>query len=295
MNRKIIDIIHELNIHPIAYQKIKSVYVIKTKELDYAIKLNTNNYDIYKYLLSRDYRFYPKNYNQLNDDFDISLYINGLIINNEQKINDYIKLIALLHQKTSYKREINLDEIKDKYESIIKKINKLREYYLSINEKINHELFLSPRSYLLVRNISLIYNVLDSIELLINELYQENKEEKSIRVALLHNNVDLDHLIIGTQNYLISWDKAYFNSPIYEIEDIYRKYYNIIELNDLLSIYENVNELNLFEKKLLIINLALPKELQLTNNTYNDTKIINNEITYLSKVYKLLIKYRNEI
>ena len=290
MNNEIIEVIKKRNLHPLAYQKIKSVYVISTKDNKYVIKLNTNNYDIYKYLLSRNFLFFPENFNNLNDNYDISLFIDGIDVNKEQKINDYIKIISILHNKTSYKREIDLDEIKEKYEGLNNKINYLRNYYLELNDKLDHEMFLSPSAYLLLRNISLIYTILNNSESLLNDIYKKIKNEKSIRVSLLHNNVDLDHLIINDNEYLISWDNSYFDSPIYEIENIYRKYNSIIDLNDLIKIYQQYNELSIIEKKMLLILLAIPKELKLTNETFFDTEIINKEINYLSRVNEILQK-----
>ena len=164
MNNEIIRIVKEKNIHPIGYEKIGNVYVVDSKDKKYVIKLNTNNYDIYKYLISRDFKFFPNVFSGLNDDYDLSLYIDGLDINKEQKIADYIKLISLLHNKTSYKREIDLDEIKEKYESINNKIKLLRKYYLELNDFLDHEIFLSPSAYLLIRNISLIYSLLDKFQ-----------------------------------------------------------------------------------------------------------------------------------
>lgn len=295
MNKEIIDIIKLRNIHPIGYKRIKNVYVIDSKNNSYVIKLNTNNYDIYKYLISRDFLFFPENYNNPFDNYDISLYIDSLNVSNEQKINDYLKILSLLHKKTSYKREIDLDEIKEKYENLNNKIISLRKYYLSLNEEIDHHNFFSPSEYLLIRNISLIYSILDNSEILLNEIYKKIKDEKSIRVSLLHNNIDINHLIISDHEYLVSWDYSYFDSPIYEIEKFYRKYYQEIDLNDLLLIYENINQLTNLEKKLLIISLSIPKELKLTSNTSKDIKIINSEINYLNKVYELLIKCKNEV
>lgn len=291
MNEKIVKIIKERNIHPIEYKKINSVYVVITKDEKYVIKLNTNNYDIYKYLLSRDFLFFPKNLTNPLDNYDISTYIDGVIMDDEQKINDYLKILAILHKKTSYKREIDLDEIKEKYEILNNQIIYLKKYYLDLNEVIDHHIFFSPSEYLLIRNISLIYSILDNSEILLNEVYNKLKSEKSIKVSLLHNNIDLDHLIIGDNSYLVSWDKSYFNSPIDEIVEFYRKYYQLIDINDLLNIYESINKLTILEKQLLIINLAIPKKLELTNDTYLDTKIVNEEMTYLKTVYELLIKY----
>ena len=291
MNKDIERIIKERNIHPVSYKKINSVYIINNS---YVIKQNTNNYDIYKYLISKDFLCFPKNLTNPIDNYDISIYIDNLDINNDQKINDYLKILALLHKKTSYKREIDLDEIKEKYERLNNKIISLRRHYLDLNDKIDHQLFFSPSEYLLVKNISLIYSILDNSEILLNEVYNKLKNEKSIRVSLLHNNIDINHLIVSDKEYLVSWDKSCFNNPIYEIEEFYRRYYTIIDIKDLMMIYDGINKLDNLERGLLIINLSIPKKIELTNNTYLNTKIINDEINYLNKVYELLIEYKNE-
>ena len=288
MNKEIHEIIKKRKLHPISYQKIKNVYIVNDNKTQYVIKLNTNNYDIYKYLLSRDFPYFPKNFNNIDDDYDISLYIEGLNVSKEQRIDDYIKIISLLHNKTSYHREIDLDEIKEKYEELNNRIIYLRKYYHELNDVIDKMIFLSPSAYLLVRNISLIYSILDKNQLLLNDVYDVIKNVKSIRVSLLHNNIDLDHLIINENDYLISWDKSCFNSPIYELEEFYRKYYQSIDLDYLIKLYEKRNSLSTIEKKILLIYLSMPMEIKLTDNTFTDTNIINNEINYLNKVYSTL-------
>ena len=288
MNKELSHVIQKYQIHPKSYQKKGKVYIISDGKNNYVVKLNTNNYDIYKYLISRDFLYFPSNYNTFDDNYDLLEYIEDLPVSREQKISDYIHLVGLLHHKTSYKREIDLDEIKEKYEDLINRINYLQNYYENLNNMIDKEIFFSPAMYLLIRNISLIYSILNQSKVLLNELYGHIKNTKSIRVALLHNNVSLSHLITNNHLYLISWDKAYFASPILELENFYRTYYQDIEINDFLKIYESVNELTHDEETLLLILLSIPKEIKLSNNTYLDTQNINQEINYLNKVYGLL-------
>ena len=293
MNNEIISILKKENIHPIAYKKINSVYLVSDKTITYAIKLNINNYDIYKYLLSKGFNYFPENYNTIDTNYDITKYIIPLEVNQIEKINDYLKILSILHFKTSYIREINLDEIKLNYEKLINEINDLRNYYMNINDKLDKERFLSPAEYLLLRNISLIYTTLNISEELLNKTYEIIKNSKSIRVSLLHNNLSLDHLLINEGEYLISWDKSYFDSPIYEINSFYRKYYNYININDFLGIYEKNNKLSETERTLLIIILSIPKKIEFTNNNYENTVIVNNEINYLKSIYELLAKYNS--
>ena len=285
MNKKLYEIIKEYHLHPTSFIKKGKVYIIQDKNKAYVIKLNTNNYDIYKYLLSRNYTHIPKFLNTKNDNYEIREYEDNYKIEDEQRVNDLIKELALLHHKTSYIREIDLDDIKKNYEELKNKINNSKTYYLKLNDIIDKELFFSPSEYLLIRNISLFYFLLDYANKNLDEWYQNIKNEQTIRVSLLHNNVDIKHLIINDNKYLISWDKSSFGSPIYDIESFYRKYYYDLELGDTYKIYELINNLNNYEKKLLLINLVIPSEIKLTSNTYLDTININNEINYLNKIF----------
>ncbi len=292
MNNELLNIIKKNNIHPIGYEKIKSVYLVKEKNTCFIIKLHTNNYDIYKYLISKNFNYLPNNYNETSDNYDILEYIKDIKIDKVQKINDYLKILSILHLKTSYVREIDLDEIKKNYEELINKINILKRFYHETNDSIDKELFLSPSDYLLVRNISLIYSILNICEDKLNKIYEKLKNEKSIRISLLHNNIDLDHLLNSDKEYLISWDKSYFDSPIIELETFYRNYYQYIDINDFFRIYESINKLTNIEKELLLIKLAIPRKIEFSNNDYLNTEVVNKEINYLKNIYDTLISYK---
>ena len=292
MNNELHNIIKKLKIHPVAYQKIKSVFLVKEKDNSYIIKLNTNNYDIYKYLISKNFTFIPSNYSDSNDNFDVLEYIKETKMDDIPKINDFLKILSILHLKTSYMREIDLDEIKENYETLINEIHELRVYYHKINDSIDKELFLSPANYLLVRNITLIYSILNISEKNLNKIFDKLKKEKSIKVCLLHNNLSLDHLLTSDKEYLISWDKSYFDSPIIELENFYRKYYHFVTINDFFGIYEAVNKLTDIEKNLLLIKISIPRKIEFTDNNYNNTVIVNKEINYLKDVYDMLVLFK---
>ena len=289
----IYEIIKKYRIHPVSYLKIGKVTIIKDKNKSYVIKLNTNNYDIYKYLESRGFFLFPACINNYSDSYDILEYIPDILTNKEQKINDLIKTLSLLHNKTIYLRDANLDEIKAKYEQLDNDINKTRKYYLELNDLIDQELFFSPSKYLLIRNISTIYFLLDYAKNNLDKWYKKIINEKSIRISLLHNNVDISHLINNENKYLISWDYSYFESPIYDFISFYKKYFSYLSLNNALMLYEEENKLLPLEKEFLLINLSIPKLIELTSDTYSDTIKINNEIKYLNKIFEY-IKFRIE-
>ena len=288
MNDELRSIIKEHNLRPLSYRKIKKAYIIDTKNDRYVLKPNTNNYDIYKYLISRDFNYFPHNYNTRSGNYDLSHYIEDNSLNNDQKLNDLISVVATLHKKTSYLREIDLDDIKEIYEKLSYAINESIKYYSNLNDYIDTVMFYSPSEYLLVRNISLIYFMLEFSRRKLDNWYSLIKEEKSIRNSLVHNNLDLDHLLINKGYYLISWDKATFSQPIDDLYSLYSNYYNRIELSDFLKSYQGISSLNKLETDLLLIKLSIPKIIEFTSDTYQDTKKINDLLFYLNKIYKLI-------
>lgn len=290
MNNELLEILKKRDIHPIGYQKIGKGLLIKDREHNYFLKLNTSNYDIYKYLSSRDFFNYPKNYNEIGDNFDLSEYISNIKVEKDQKLNDLLELIAILHKKTLYKREFDLDDIKKIYEELNNVINYRLDYYIKLNDKCDNEEFLSPSMYLLMRNISLIYYMLEGARKNLNIWYEKIKNNKSIRVCLLHNNISLDHLIINRKKYLINWDKAMFDNPINDLLSFYKLYYKDLSLNDVFFIYEKNNSLEELEKDLLIIYLMVGNDVKISDNELLNTKLINNELIYLENVYNYIKK-----
>ena len=145
--------------------------------------------------------------------------------------------------------------------------------------------FLSPSDYLLLRNISLIYYSLEYSKNNLNKWYDNIKNNKSIRVSLIHNNISLDHFIVNQDKYLINWDKSMFDIPIFDILNYYKLYYKDISLNDLFMIYEKYNKLNVNEKELLLILLMIGNDLHFSNNELLNTKMLNDEIIFLQNIY----------
>ena len=86
---------------PNGYKKIKNVILIKTKDNKMIIKKKQNTNNIYDYLNSRSFRYYPKIINE-NENYRITEYIEEVKMPLEQKMIDMINLVSLLHSKTSF-------------------------------------------------------------------------------------------------------------------------------------------------------------------------------------------------
>ena len=290
MNKNVYEIIKEKEIHPNFYAKSGNVYIIGDKKEKYALKLKTNNYDIYKYLISRDFVHFPENLSNKIDNYDLSKFILDQDIPEEERLHDYIEILAILHHKTGYKRQIDLDEIKKDYEKMDNEIKDASKYYYDFNEMADKETFFSPSHYLLVRNISLFYNLLNYGKKTLDSWYINILKEKSIDVSLIHNNPNINHLLVSDNRYLISCDKSCFDNPINDIEKFFRKYYHTFSLEMVLDWYTHINKINKLNLDLLLIHLAIPKIISFSSNEYENTKLVSKEITFLKKIHEYVVK-----
>ena len=89
-------------------------------------------------------------------------------------------------------------------------------------------------------------------------------------------------------NKLISWGKSKFDLPIFDLEQLYRRTYNDFVWDELLSSYLSQNMLQEEEIKLLYIIISIPDEINFSNSEYQNTIIVSNLISYISKTSQLI-------
>lgn len=265
---------------PKSILKNKSAIIIESDMGRYAIKENeTNLEDTYKYLTSRGFNYFP-GYKKLNN-YMIYNYIEDLCFDREEKLEDLVFLLSLLHLKTTRFVKTSLDDYKIIYEDIENKVKDIYNYYVLLNDEIDSEIYMSPSKYLLVRNISIVYSALQFCEKTLNEWYELIKKDNSQRKVLIHNNFDINHLIKNNGSYLISFSKAKVDLPIYDLLSIYQNTYKDINFKNLLNIYESKYPLKKDELLLLFIYISLPMKVKFEDNEYINTVNIQNMIDKL--------------
>ena len=138
--------------------------------------------------------------------------------------------------------------------------------------------------------MSIIFISLDNTSKYLEKWYQIMKEKTSQRVALIHNNLDLSHIIENNKPYLISWDKSNYNIPIYDFVHFYKKEFNNIDFIDLLTIYKNNINITKEELYLLYIEILLPKKIIFDNSEIKNIYELTKEVLYLNKTNYLVLK-----
>lgn len=259
-------------------------YVIKNKK-------NKDIKELYKYLNSRSFKYYPKLIEDNRDEVNVFEYVEDNSIDNEQKLIDLINLISLLHSKTSYYKEITNDKIKEIYEELLGRVEYLEEYLNKIIYEIEDNVFVSPSGNLILINSSKIFSSLTFLKNEIEEWYKISIDTNKMRVSIVHNNLELDHYIKNENEYLISWDNYIIDSPILDIAKLYKNVYLTMDFSNPLKVYMEKFPLNENEKKLLFIMLVMPDEINLTNNELKNISIVRKYLDYIYKTENLIRPY----
>lgn len=245
--------------------------------------LKKGNYDnIYKYLSSRNFDYYPKviDSDNLNTMYE---FVEDIKYDKDQRAFDLIHTISLLHSKTAYYKEIDASEDKKTFEDVNKKIDYIYNYYLDIIDIIESKVYMSPYEYLIARNISKIFSAIYFCKNELASWYEMIKNEKRKRVVTLHNNLKLDNMIKNKSIYLISWEKSKVESPIYDLVNFYNMYALDFDFKGLIKEYERIFPLLPQEKKLFSILISIPQKLSNNSSEYN---MVKNARYILDKIYK---------
>ena len=272
------------------YKIYNNAIVFNNNDKRYVIKKCNNIKKTYNYLKSRSFEYIP-NITFLDNNIYVYEYDNDSDIPNETKIKDIIYLSSLMHSKTYYFKDISLDEIKEKYESLINKNNDTYKFYMNMINLIEHYVYPSPSYYLLSRNISMFLNALDFSKQMINKWYEHIKKEPKIREVLLHNNLSLNHYVNSyDKKKLISLDKCSNGLCIYDFINLYKKYYDQYDFIEIYNIYNNKFKILESEKLLMYAILFIPDKIDFNNNEIINTKKVYKTCNYLYKTNELFMK-----
>lgn len=247
----------------------------------------------YSYLKSRSFDYFPEPI-AMFDKYELYPYIDSGYEPKEQKAMDLMYLLSLLHSKTTFYREVDIDRNKEIYENIVNDLDYLNNYYSDLITSIEKEVYMAPSSYLIARNINIIFESIYYSRNMIESWYKKIENNKNERVVNIHNNITLDHYIKSEKPYLISWNKSRIDSPIYDLLSFYKNHYLELDFDDLFNYYESSYPLKEEEKLLLFSYMSIPDKIELENDEYKMCIKINKMIDYLYKTSNLIMNYHEK-
>lgn len=293
MMRKYNDLFKKYSIVPTKYEFYKNVTIVNTNDSKYVIK-EKNREDktpIFNYLNSRSFDYYPKILSDNDDDYEITEYIEQVDMPTSQKMSDMVDLVALLHNKTTHYEEIDEEDYKEIYEDVNNNIAYLYSYYTDLIAIAENSIYMSPSQYMLSLNISKILGALNFCKDEIDKWYEIVKEKRKQRLVVLHNNLDLSHFIKNKNPYLISWNKAKIDIPIFDLYKLYRRHSLNYDFSEMFRRYEHSYPLLEEEKKLFFILISLPDKLEYSSSEYQTCNNISNIIESLARTENFISPY----
>ncbi len=268
----------------------KSIIYKDTEGKKHVVKNNENNIlEMYNYLNSRGFSYLPR-LEYCDDNTYVYEYVEDTNTPDEQRISDLIKIDALLHNKTVYYKDISIDEVKEIYENLTEKIDNTFSYYDDIVTMIESKIYMSPSEYMLVRNCSSIFSCLNFCKKELDDWYSIMQSKTKKRVVLLHNNLDLKHIVRSDDNVLISWNNVTRDLPIYDFISLYKKMYYKYDFNELYRDYLKRFPLLIEERKLMFIILFIPPKITFSNSEINSTIEVSKLCNYLVTTDKLFME-----
>ena len=271
-------------------RKLVNVSIINEERVR---KKDKDNKEIFEYLESRDFHNYL-NPLERNEEESIYPYIKDITIDKYQKGEDMIKTVSLLHNKTSYNKEINSTKYKKIHDNIIGHVNYLDKYYYEMLDQIELEEFPSPSDTIFLRSYSKLLSLFDFLKQETDRWYEGVKNKTKQRVVLNHGNLELDHMLKNDKDYLISWDKSTFDSPILDITNLYHKEWQNLDFEYLLKSYFERCSLSDDEKKLLFINIAIPNIVKKDKDEMINVNAMRSLFDYIYKTEALIRPYYSE-
>lgn len=279
---------------PFRYTIRGNCTILETTSGNFVVKKKPKEKDlvsIFNYLKSRNFDYFPNIYDDVRDDTYVYEYVEDNNIINPQKSEDLINLVALLHSKTSFNKEVTEETYKEIYENIKNNILYLRDYYKKYYELFLHEIYMSPSHYNFVRNYSKINSALDFSEQELDNWYSLVGNKKSERISLIHNNLSLEHFISSNKDYLISWDNAKFDTPVLDLVKLYKKDFWNLEFSSLYKKYLNITNISESEQKLFFIIISLVPEIDFNGTEFECTKNMRKSLDYVYKTEAFLAPY----
>lgn len=291
MNNYVRKIASEYNI-PINKITIKNNTRIIDDKIVLKKKKNNDLNNVYKYLKSRSFDYFPEPIT-IDNLYEVYPFLEDTYEPSEQKATDIMHLLGLLHSKTTFYREIDIDKNKEIYENISDELEYLNNFYNDLITMIEKEVYMSPSGYLIARNINIIFGSIYYAKHNLEEWYKKIDNNKNERVVNIHNNISLDHYIKNEKPYLISWNKSRIDSPIYDLLSFYKNHYLDFDFDDLFHFYESGYPLKEDERLLLFTYMAIPYKIEIISDEYEMCIKINKMIEYLYKTSNLITNYHS--
>lgn len=276
--------LNDLNIKPYKYNYINKALIIYSDKI-YVLKKNSHKDKTYKYLdgISFDNFIKPIKKDNLNYLFN---YLEDYSPDSDSKMINLVEVLSVLHSKTSEFKELNLDRVKEIVEKCNEKINYLEEYYNNLEDTLNESIFYKPYVYTYLRNVSKIYYNLDFSKYLVKLFYDEALKNNKYKESLILGKVRADNFI---NDKFTNFDHSTFKSPIYDLIDLYKEYYDSYDFQNLYKVYKSNYHLNKLEELYFFLMISILYKISFKSDSYTNTLNVHKLMNYIDRTRVFIV------
>ena len=167
-------------------------------------------------------------------------------------------------------------------------------YYEELITNIESNIYMSPSNYLIARNITIIFSMLNYAKDNLDKWYDMIKDKRKIRVVNIHNNLSLDHYLRSDKPYLVSWDNSRIDMPIYDLVNLYHNHYLDFDFSSIFKQY--LSKYPLTEEEMILFHtlISIPNKIEYSVSEYKTVINIRKLLDYIYKTSNLLKEYSIE-
>lgn len=249
---------------PIKYTLVDNNKIITYPDKTIFIKMRSsyNIEEVYKYLDDHAVSNYLKPV-EVTDKELIFPYFEKTSLTDDEISKRLVLNLTIWQNKTTTYQKLNLDEVKNFYESTKKEINYLFSYYRDIILQLETKVYYLPTEYLFLRNSSIINRQLRVAVDLLEEWYETVKNKERERLVYCHGKCELAHFLPIDDGYFISLEQAHLGRVSDDIENLFRKNFSSIDLVTTYNLYQRKYPYTLDEKLFLFVKLAIPPKIDI--------------------------------
>lgn len=291
MNNRSIEIIKSIY-KPYRYTILKNAHILESTSGNIVIKAKKRNMkELYNYLSSKGITNYPQLIDDSREGIDLYKYIEDIPMPNEEKALELTRLIASLHSRTTYYKQVTEDDYKKIYEIIKEHINYLK-YFLNYHyEECFKEIYPSPSSSCFLNNFYKASAALNFSEDKLESWYNKVKDKTSERLCQIHHHVSLEHFFHSDKDYLLSWEESTKDSPVIDMIEFYKRECFSCDFSILLKEYFSICPWSPEEKDLFFICISIPDEFAWKGSEFTIVLKVEKFFDYIFKTETLTRPY----
>lgn len=262
--------------------------IIDTSEGKFVLKKkNKDIKSLYDYLNSRSFNSFPELVDELDDEY-VYKALSEPSVPIEQKSTDMARLLANLHTKTAYFKDVSQDKIKEIYENIVSNISHIDSYYETLFNNLEIKDVLLPSELVLLEGRSKIKSLMEFLSNEAETWYKLVSDKTKERVVYCHNNLSIDHYI---NNSFISWDNYTVDTPVLDLINLYHNDFGKYNYSNFLDKYLKLFDLLDEEKHLLFLMISFPIQIYMGSNEMNNTVNASKLFDYINETESLIRPY----